>query len=95
MRLAPRSKINRPGYKHVADTIKVGARGSTLALYSRRTGAGIIHYGGRHPLFGDRTRWYPQRPTLFLPRAVARFAPQIERDAAATVERVMRDAGFK
>jgi hypothetical protein len=94
--MAPRSRINRGGgYVHFADSLKVGTRGSRVVIYSRKPGANVIHWGGRHPLFGNRDRWYAQQGNRVIPRAVARNVVRIERDVAATVERTLRTAGFK
>jgi hypothetical protein len=93
-RLAGRSKINRPGYVHFADSLKVGTRGSRVVIYSNRSGAGVIHWGGRHPLFGNRDRWYAQKGNEAIPRAAVKFVVQTERDVARVVERTMRSAGF-
>lgn len=78
-----------------AASIKVGTRGAKIVVYSRRDGAGIIHSGGRHPLFGNRNYWYKQKPTYFLTRAIDIEAPHIVRDVEQTVDRIMRSAGFK
>jgi hypothetical protein len=93
-RLAGRSSIHRPGYVHFADSLKVGTRGSRVVIYSNRTGAGVIHWGGRHPLFGNRDRWYAQKGNEAIPRATMKFVVRTERDLARVVERTMRSAGF-
>lgn len=76
-------------------SLKVGTRGSKVVIYSRRPGASVIHWGGRHPLFGDRSHWFQQRPSMFISRAATSHAGSIERDVARVVEQVMRDAGFR
>jgi hypothetical protein len=95
-RLAPRSSRPRPASDPVrlADSLKVGVRGSRVVIYSRRTGATTIHYGGRHPLFGNRSRWFQQQPTLFIAKAAEARAGGIERAIAREVETLMRSAGF-
>jgi len=69
---APRSAITRPGYRHIGDTLKLSVRGNNLAITSNKPGARVIHWGGRHPLFGNRDRWYPQRAQPFIARAIDR-----------------------
>jgi hypothetical protein len=88
-RLAPK----RTG--RLAASLKVGTSGSRVRIYSRRSGASVVHWGGRHPLFGNRNRWYTQQPNPFITRAVAHQAGRLERDIAHAVEALMRNAGFK
>ena len=73
--------------RHVGDTLKVGVRGNRLSIYSTRSGAGVIHWGGRHPLFGDRDRWFTQPPHPFAATAIAELAPKVERDIGNMLER--------
>lgn len=91
-RLAPRSTVPGP---HVADSLKIGTRGSRLIIYSRHPGVKTIHFGGRHPLFGNRGYWYDQKPTLFIPRAAERHQRETLRRISDTIEREMRRAGFR
>lgn len=89
---------NRTGA--LARSLKVGTRGSAVLIRSRLPYARVAHWGGRHPLFGDRERWYPQypkgtRPSRFVVRAAARNRDETERQLFATIERLMRDAGFR
>lgn len=66
---------------HISESLRIRASGSTVTIYStKKSGARTINYGGRHPLFGDRDHWYPQKPTLFLQRAVDRHGAEIARD---------------
>jgi hypothetical protein len=77
-----------------APSLKVGTRGSRVVIYSNRSGAGVIHWGGRHPLFGNRDRWFAQKGDEAIPRAAVKFVVRTERDVARVVERTMRSAGF-
>lgn len=79
----------------LAASLKVGTSGSKVRIYSRRSGASVVHWGGRHPLFGNRQRFYQQKANPFLVRAAERNAGQLERDLAHAVESLMRNVGFK
>ena len=100
-RAGVRSWTTRSGYRRTGETersVRVGLnqRGVYVVMggirHRRRPGGfvmGRLHeVGGRHPLFGDRTRWYPQpvRPTLR--PAARRGAPRVKR----IVENEMRQA---
>lgn len=77
-------------------SLRIGTRrGTTVVIRSKEPGAGIVHYGGRHPLFGNRDRWFEQKPSLFIAKAAAKNAARVERDLAEAVERLLRDAGFR
>jgi hypothetical protein len=65
---------------HIADSLRLRASGSSVTIYSRKSGARVINYGGRHPLFGNRDHWYAQKPTLFMQKAGERKAPEVGRD---------------
>ena len=79
----------------LAGSIRVGTRGSRLVIYSRHPAARIIHFGGRHPLFGNRDHWYEQKANPFMARALERYQFRVRRDIEATIEREMRRAGFR
>ncbi|MBX6382023.1 MAG: HK97 gp10 family phage protein [Microbispora sp.] len=49
----------------------------------------------RHPLFGDRSRWYSQRARPFLAPALEAKGRAAEREISRVVDRVTRDAGFR
>lgn len=90
---AARNAPRRTG--QLAASLKVGTSGSRVRIYSRKPGASVVHWGGRHPLFGNRQRWYTQQPNPFIVRAAERRAGGLERDIAHVVESLMRNAGFK
>lgn len=79
----------------LAASLKVGTSGSRVRIYSRAPGAKVIHWGGRHPLFGNRNHWYQQQPSLFIVKAAQHQAGRVERDIARSVETLMRSAGFR
>ena len=69
--------------------------GSKVRIYSRRPGASLIHWGGRHPVFGNRNVLGDPARNPFIQKAAAKYARCFERDVAHTVESLMRNAGFK
>lgn len=79
----------------IAKTLKVGTRGSSVVIQSRHPGARTVHYGGRHPLFGNREHWYSQKPRPFITQALAGKTRQIEAELFDVVEDVMTKAGFR
>lgn len=79
----------------IARTLKVGTRGSSVVIRSTHPGARIVHFGGRHPLFGDRDHWYAQKPRPFISQALAGRTEQVEADLHETVEQTMFKAGFR
>lgn len=78
----------------LARSIKIRTSGSKLFLSSKLPYAKTVHFGGRHPLFGNKDHWFsnPRRP--FLQEAINARADSVERDLADTVEDLMRSAGF-
>lgn len=90
---AARNAPRRTG--RLAASLKVGTAGSKVRIYSKRDGASVIHWGGRHPLFGNRQRFYAQKANPFIARAAERGAGSLERDLAHAVEALMRNAGFQ
>lgn len=83
-----RTYYRRERNQHVADTLKIGLRRNGVSIYSTRSGAGVIHWGGRHPLFGDRDHWYTQKADPFVLTAMERYGPQVEREIGDMVERL-------
>jgi hypothetical protein len=79
----------------LARSLKVGTRGSRVIVYSRLPYANIVHWGGRHPLFGNKDRWYPQKGTMFVVKAAALHVRDVENAIADSVEGLMLDAGFR
>lgn len=79
----------------IAKTLKVGTRGSSVVIRSRHPGARTVHFGGRHPLFGDRDHWYQQKPRPFVSKALAGKTRRVEAELMDTVEDVMTQAGFR
>jgi hypothetical protein len=75
--------------QHLADTLKIRASGSTAVIYSKKSGASVVNYGGRHPLFGDKDHWYRQKPTLFMQRAGEKYAARIEREIDLMVRHLL------
>jgi hypothetical protein len=92
--LAPRSSIHRPGYVHLADTLKLGSRRGGVVIYSNKSGAGVVHWGGRHPLFGNRDRWYAQRAQPFVSRAIQHQESQIVNAVGDAIESHARKLGW-
>lgn len=86
--LAPR----RSG--RLAASLKVRSSGSRILIASSLPYAKTIHFGGRHPLFGNRDRWYTQEARPFISIAAARHADHIENALFDVVEDLMTSAGF-
>jgi phage gpG-like protein len=83
----------RPGA--LARSIRVRTSGSKLFLGSSLPYARVVHWGGRHPVFGNRQVWVkePRRP--FLAEAVSRGGDNVERAVFDTIEDFMKGAGFR
>jgi hypothetical protein len=92
--IAPRSRIHRPGYVHLADSLKIGSRRGGVVIYSNKSGAGVVHWGGRHPLFGNRDRWYAQRAQPFVSRAIQHQEGRIVDAVGDAIEAHARKLGW-
>jgi HK97 gp10 family phage protein len=78
----------------LAGSLKVRTSGSKVFIGSRLPYARIIHYGGRHPVFGNRERWAFQPPRPFIEQAARGRAHQVENEIFDAVEDLMKKAGF-
>ena len=79
----------------IARTLRLGTRGSAVFIGSSHPAANIVHWGGRHPVFGNREVWAVQKPRPFIKWALEGRGDDIERKVGDVVEDLMRDAGFK
>lgn len=79
----------------IAKTIRPGTRGSAVFIGSKHPAANIVHWGGRHPVFGNRQVWVQQNPRPFISWAIKGRGDDIERQVGDVVEDLMREAGFK
>jgi hypothetical protein len=83
--------------QQIHDGIVVEGSGDTVTVWTEAGPAWSAETGARHPLFGDRKRWYPpsekQKPFL-APAADAKASDAMDR-YAQKFERQLRKAGFE
>lgn len=53
------------------------------------------HFGGRHPLFGNRKHWYPMPRKPFMFEAVDAHRAKFFAEAETAIEEAGKKAGFK
>jgi hypothetical protein len=71
-------------------------RGSpaVVVLASEAPHARVVHFGLRHPLFGDRDNWYPNPSVRFLGDAVEAQRPKVVESIDAALNRALDRAGW-
>jgi hypothetical protein len=71
-------------------------RGSpaVVVLASESPHARVVHFGLRHPLFGDRDNWYPNPSVRFLGDAVEAQRPKVVESIDAALNRALDRAGW-
>lgn len=102
-RRAPRSAKVPAGRKtvtgrasrlHLADSLKVSVAKGRVSIRSPLAHAKVVHWGGRHPVFGNREKWVPVRPNPFIARAAEANADRMLDDLADATERLILRHGF-
>lgn len=104
--VADQAKVNASWSTRIPGAIRVSVRfsgtpGVSVIVDKRKAPHGRPHeHGGRpgtfrHPLFGDRSRWYSQRARPFLAPAAEAKSRAAAREIHRVVDRVTRDAGFR
>lgn len=82
-------------------TSRAGATTATVAvvLSGRKRGSGAVGADNgqvRHPLFGNRERWFTTKvPPHWFTETGDKAAPAVRRAAEAAIEQTARDAGFR
>jgi HK97 gp10 family phage protein len=79
----------------LAGSLKVRTAGSRLFIGSRLPYARVVHWGGRHPIFGNRQRWVAVPPRPFIDQAARANERKIENDVFDAIEDLMTKAGFR
>lgn len=72
-------------------------RGSpaVVVLASEAPHARVVHFGLRHPLFGDRDNWYPNPSVRFLGDAVDTQRPKVVESIDTALNRALDRAGWR
>lgn len=83
---APKSKIQKSPTRHLAGSLRPFVSGSTVGVRSRLPYANIVHWGGRHPLFGNRDHWVQVQGRPFISEAVARHENRLVDRAANAID---------
>lgn len=71
-------------------SIRSRVRAREVSVGSKADHASVVHEGKRHPLFGDRDRWYENPRVPFLDDAVAEKRPQVLRMIEHEIESAVR-----
>lgn len=82
----------------LARSIRVGTRNRAPAVIVKKTDvpyAKSVEFSGRHPFFGDRTRWFDQPVDPFIGPAVDLHLDDVARAAETGLDAALRKAGFK
>lgn len=68
---------------------------AVVVLGSQARHARVVHFGLRHPLFGDRDNWYPNPTVRFLGDAVDAKRSEAVESVDAALNRALDRAGWK
>lgn len=67
--VADDAKVKAAWSTRIPGTVKVSANQKRIILRAggpKAPHADVYEFGGRHPLFGDRSRWYPVDPRKYM-----------------------------
>lgn len=92
--VVPKAAALAPGVR-LGPSLRVGVVGGTVHIRSRLPHARVVHWGLRHPLFGNREHWYANPKDPFILDAVRGSEGEILDAMADAVEGALRRNGFR
>jgi hypothetical protein len=84
----------RPSHLHLFQSLKVSVAQGRVSIRSPLAHAKTVHWGGRHPVFGNRERWVQVPPRPFIARAAEAGADRMLEDLADATEDLILRHGF-